>query len=129
VRLLLDINLSPKWVATLVDSGFEAVHWSAVGNVSAPDAEIARYAESESMIVMTNDLDFGALLSASGDSGPSVVQIRAGDLSPKAIGALVVGALRQMEQELADGALVTIEPDRARLRMLPILRENWRLID
>jgi len=35
---------------------------------------------------------------------------------------MVVEALRQMEEEIDAGALVTIEPDRARLRLLPITR-------
>jgi hypothetical protein len=33
----------------------------------------------------------------------------------------VVLALRQMANELAEGALVTVEPNRARVRMLPLL--------
>jgi len=35
---------------------------------------------------------------------------------------MVVEALRKMEKEIDAGALVTIEPDRARLRLLPITR-------
>lgn len=71
---------------------------------------------------MTNDLDFGALLSMSGERSPSVVQLRADDLSPEALGATVVIALCQLREELGSGALVTIESDRARLRLLPIER-------
>lgn len=124
MRILLDMNLSPRWVATLVEADFEATHWSDVGLVSAADVEIAAFAAKQGMVVMTNDLDFGALLSRSGERGPSVVQLRAGDLSPEAIGATVLEALRQMEGELDAGALVTIEPDRARLRLLPIMRRS-----
>jgi len=116
------MNLSPKWAATLTDAGFEATHWSDVGPASAPDVEIAAFASAEGMVVMTNDLDFGALLSTSGGRSPSVVQLRASDLSPEVIGNMVVEALRQMEEELGAGALVTIEPDRARVRLLPITR-------
>ena len=124
MRILLDMNLSPKWAAVLIGAGFEAAHWSEVGSTSAPDVEIAAFASAKGMVVMTNDLDFGALLSTSGERGPSVVQLRASDLSPEAIGGTVVEALRQMEAELGAGALVTIEPDRSRLRLLPIMRGN-----
>ena len=89
MKLLLDMNLSPRWVTVLADAGLEATHWSDVGRVSAPDIEIAAFAVSEGMIVMTNDLDFGALLSMSRERSPSVVQVRAADLSPEAIGAVV----------------------------------------
>lgn len=31
MKLLVDMNLSPRWVAVLVGAGVDAVHWSAVG--------------------------------------------------------------------------------------------------
>jgi hypothetical protein len=36
------------------------------------------------------------------------------------IGHQVLVAVRQMEQELQDGALVTIDPIRTRMRVLPL---------
>ena len=83
---------------------------------------LAAYALSNGLNVLTQDLDFGALLAASGDSGPSVVQIRTGDTSPESIGQQVVSALEQLSVELDAGALVTIDVERSRLRMLPIRR-------
>lgn len=50
---------------------------------------------------------------------PSVVQIRADDVSP-GIGFQIVQVLRQMSPELEDGALLTIDPKRTRLRLLPL---------
>ena len=44
-----------------------------------------------------------------------MVQIRADDLSPEAIGPKVVAALNQLQTELLLGALVTIDPARTRL--------------
>ncbi len=46
------------------------------------------------------------------------MQIRADDVSPKVIGTAVVVALRQMTAELEQGALLTIEPSRTRVRVL-----------
>jgi len=40
VKLLVDMNLSPSWVARLTRHGFEAVHWSIIGAATAPDVEI-----------------------------------------------------------------------------------------
>jgi hypothetical protein len=31
IRLLIDMNLSPEWVAELGRHGFDAVHWSSIG--------------------------------------------------------------------------------------------------
>lgn len=52
----------------------------------------------------------------------SVVQIRSTNVSHTAIGKEVIAALIQMADELADGALVTVEPQRTRLRLLPFWR-------
>jgi len=120
MRLIVDMNLSPRWVDTLKDAGFETVHWSTVGRPDAPDATIMTKAVAAGAIVLTHDLDFGAILAASGAVAPSVVQIRADDLSPGAIGGRVIQALRQMAVELERGALVTVEPLRSRLRVLPL---------
>jgi predicted nuclease of predicted toxin-antitoxin system len=34
MKILIDMNLSPLWVRFLVTDGIEAVHWSAIGEVS-----------------------------------------------------------------------------------------------
>ena len=71
-------------------------------------------------MVITHDLDFGAILAATQGEKPSVVQIRADDVSPAAIGAHVILALKQMSMELDSGALLIVDPSRTRLRVLPL---------
>ena len=78
------------------------------------------FAASRDFVVITHDLDFSAILAATQGRKPSVVQIRAENLSPAAIGTLVASALHQLEGELASGALVTIEPHRTRISVLPL---------
>ena len=79
------------------------------------------YAKVSGYVVLTHDLDFGAILAATHGEKPSVMQIRADDVSPDVIGTQVIAALRQMASELEDGVLLTIEPTRTRLRVLPLL--------
>lgn len=121
MKLVIDINLSPRWTVLLSSAGIQSVHWSAIGRVNAPDSEIMAYAAQNDSVVLTHDLDFGAILAATHGEKPSVVQIRAEDVSPDVIGAHVVAALRQMESELDESALLTIDPGRTRLRLLPLL--------
>jgi predicted nuclease of predicted toxin-antitoxin system len=64
MKLIIDMNLSPRWVEFLANAGIEAVDWSAVGPQNAPDAEIMAYAAAHSSTVLTHDLDFSAVLSA-----------------------------------------------------------------
>jgi predicted nuclease of predicted toxin-antitoxin system len=73
-------------------------------------------------VVLTQDLDFGALLAVTHGDRPSVLQIRADDTRPDVIGAQVIGALKQMEPDLVEGSLLTVEPDRLRIRCLPLRR-------
>ncbi|WP_073466693.1 DUF5615 family PIN-like protein [Rhizobacter sp. OV335] len=120
MRLLVDMNLSPRWIGVLNAAGIEARHWSTLGACDAPDPLIMAYAAEHDYVVLTHDLDFGAMLAATQGDKPSVVQIRAEDVSPSAIGLYVVAALRQMTAELEDGALLTIDTKRARLRLLPL---------
>lgn len=124
MRLIIDMNLSPRWVGLLNGAGFEAAHWSALGATNAPDSEIMAYAAAHGCVVMTHDLDFGSILAATHGEKPSVVQIRAADVSPDVIGRQVIIALRQMAAELEEGALITVDPNRTRLRVLPLQTMN-----
>lgn len=76
MKILVDMNLSPAWVAALAKGGYEVVHWSNVGMPAASDREILGWARSHGHIVFTHDLDFGAILAATGANAPSVVQLR-----------------------------------------------------
>ncbi len=108
----------------LGSAGLEATHWTSVGDRDAPDTDIMAYATAEDYIVLTHDLDFGAILAATNGARPSVVQFRASDLSPDTIGRHLIDALRRMEAEMEQGALLTIEPRRARMRLLPLRQEH-----
>jgi predicted nuclease of predicted toxin-antitoxin system len=44
MKVLLDMNLTPRWVLFLRDAGFEAQHWSQAGRPDADDDEIMSYA-------------------------------------------------------------------------------------
>ena len=123
MNILIDMNLSPRWVAFLADAGIHALHWSSVGPPNASDREIMHWAKENNCIVMTHDLDFSAILAATQGAKPSVVQIRGDDISPEAIGQKIVFALRQMVSELEAGALLSIDANRTRLRILPLHRQ------
>lgn len=120
MKLLVDMNLSPAWAGFLRAAGYAAEHWSVLGPPGADDAEIMAFARIHGMVVLTHDLDFSAILAATQGEKPSVVQVRAGDLGLDAIGAEVLAALAQTASILEEGALVTVEAGRTRLRVLPL---------
>jgi len=120
VKILLDMNLSPQWRAALERQGHAAVHWMDVGDPRAPDEELLAWAAANDRVVLTHDLDFGAILAATAASGPSVLQLRAQDVLPSAMERYVLEALRAHEHELEAGALLVVEPARRRVRVLPM---------
>ena len=120
MKILIDVNLSPRWVALFQDNGFEAVHWSNIGALTATDAEIINYARLHNYIIFTHDLDFSAILAVTHERQPSVIQARSDDIRPEVLGGQIAATIKQMGSELAAGALITIDARRARLRILPL---------
>ena len=109
MKVLIDMNLSPDWAGFLAKAGFEAVHWSKVGSKSATDRELMQWAAENDYVVLTADLDFGAILAATHGTKPSVIQVRSELFSPRAVGSAVVRAMRQARRELLDGALISVD--------------------
>lgn len=120
MQLVIDANLSPEWISLFEEAGHEAVHWFDVGAPDATDRTIMTWARERRRIVFTHDLDFSALLAATQAEGPSVLQVRAQDVLPDAMGTVVLRALRQFAGELRAGAVVTVDPGRVRGRLLPL---------
>ena len=120
VKILVDMNLSPEWVPALTVHGCEAVHWSTIGNPHAPDTEIMDWARTRSFVVFTHDLDFGAALALTHATGPSVVQVRGRHVLPEHMSVLIHATIQQYENELNTGALVVIDENRSRVRILPL---------
>jgi len=120
MKILIDMNLPPRWVQVFAKVGWEAVHWSQVGAPTASDREIMTWARENRYAVFTHDLDFSALLATTQGAGPSVIQVRTQNILPEATGKLVIDSLERFRSELDKGAIITIDPRRARVRILPL---------
>lgn len=118
------MNLSPSWVERLVLDGFEAVHWSTIGAPTAPDNEILAWANEHEFVLITNDLDFSAILAAGAANGPSVVQISTQDLLSDIVVSTVAQALEAHSKDIERGALLSIDEAGTRVRMLPLRRPH-----
>jgi predicted nuclease of predicted toxin-antitoxin system len=114
------MNLSPAWIAVFQAEGWEAIHWNSVGSPSAKDSEILDWARENACIIFTHDLDFGTSMWFNREHAPSVIQLRVQETDPDRMGSVVVLAIKQLGDELERGALVTIDPVRARARVLPL---------
>jgi predicted nuclease of predicted toxin-antitoxin system len=120
VKILIDMNLSPGWVGVFTREGWSAAHWSTLGDPRAPDRVIMDWARANGFVVFTHDLDFGALLATTHADQPSVIQVRIQDVMPARLGNMVVRVLRAHEDLLLEGALLTIDERKSRVRILPL---------
>ena len=121
IKIIVDMNLPPRWTEFLNAGGIEAVHWSSIGSAGAADSEIMRFAKDGGYTVLTHDLDFGSILAATGWNAPSVIQVRTQDVFPESIGQLVAGAIRQFAADIEKGVLISVDESRYRARMLPLI--------
>lgn len=118
MRLVIDMNLSVAWVAGLREQGVEAVHWTTIGARDAADQAIMDWARANDAIVLTRDLDFGVALTRQARIAPSVIQIRCSRIEPDRHFPLVGHVIATQRGPLEAGAIVTIENDRVRVRIL-----------
>ena len=113
------MNLSPDWVAVLKKENWEVLHWSNVGKPDDADSFILEWAKTNGYIVFTHDLDFGAILAATNANTPSVIQVRTQDIMPDSLSPRLVKIIYQFQATLEEGALLTVDEIKARIRILP----------
>jgi predicted nuclease of predicted toxin-antitoxin system len=120
LRLVIDVSLSPEWVPVLINAGFEAVHWAAIGDPAAPDREIMDWAVANDWAVFSHDLDFSTMLALTEAGRPSLIQLRGPSVLPEQIAELLIQSLHRFRPDLEAGAPLLIEPGRSRVRVLPL---------
>jgi predicted nuclease of predicted toxin-antitoxin system len=121
MRILVDMNLTPRWVSYLVDAGHDAIHWSSVGSKRAEDGEICDHARKHGYVLLTNDLDFPRILALTKEAAPSVILMRGEPLVPEVRGLALLSAIAVCEAAIIGGAIVTLDSeDRSRARVLPL---------
>ena len=119
-KLLADIHISPLTVAEIRTMGYEIHRVSDIISASATDAKIIELAILERAAIITQDLDFSALVAQSGLNKPSIVSLRVSDAKPIRIATILKTVLPQIEPDLLEGAIVSIEETEYRIRKLPI---------
>lgn len=120
MNLPVDVCLSRELVPLLGASGHVAAHWSAIGAGNAKDRVILQWAAENGHVIVSADLDFGDLLALSDAAFPSVILVRSSDHAPYKIAPLVLAAVERFTTQLQKGCLVSIDEDKARMRMLPL---------
>jgi len=120
MKLLLDQGLPRSAAILLREGGIDTLHVGEIGLAATTDNEILQRGRQEGRVVVTLDADFHSLLAFSNAVSPSVIRIRIEGLTgPMAANVIREAALRSKE-DLENGALVTVQPGRIRIRRLPL---------
>jgi predicted nuclease of predicted toxin-antitoxin system len=120
MRFLLDQPIS--WIVgnALRAAGHEVLHTSELRLATASDSVILERATAEKCVIVTQDTDFGTLLSGAGRRLPSVILFRMRDGRPSVQAKALLENIPVIEQALREGAIVVMADTSIRVRHLPI---------
>src|SRR3990172_767357 len=121
MKLLLDQGLPRSAAQLLHEAGIDTVHVGEIGYSTADDAAILQRGRDEDRVVITLDADFHALLALSRATAPSVIRIRIEGLYAQKAADLIQVVLTRCAEDLKQGAVITVQPGRIRIRRLPLL--------
>lgn len=114
------MGISPETVSWLGSQGHDAIHLHEEGLDRLPDPEILEKARREDRVLLTHDLDFARLLALSGATSPSVIVFRLADMRPESVNRHLDQVLQQAQNDLAQGAIISVREGQIRVRPLPI---------
>lgn len=120
MRFLCDMGVSTSVTTWLREGGHDATHLRDEGLQRLPNGEIFAKAHAEKRVVLTFDLDFAEIAAAAGQTLPSVVVFRLHNARSPFVISRLERVLDESSDALEEGAIITVEDFRHRVRRLPI---------
>lgn len=121
MRLLADAHISPRTVEFLRTLGHDIQRVSDVLPPASSDEAIVQLAERGTRVILTQDLDFSAIIALGGERFPSLISLRLSSSRIEHINGVLERVLPQVEAAVLAGSIVTVEDQRIRVRALPLL--------
>jgi predicted nuclease of predicted toxin-antitoxin system len=119
-KYIADIHISPLTVNELQKKGYNISRVTDKLPATSSDMEIVELAYQEKAVIITQDLDFSAIIAQSGLNGPSVISLRVAHIKPDIITSILIRVLPLLEAELCEGAIVSIDEKEYRIKKLPV---------
>lgn len=121
MKFLGDMGIAGSTMNWLKSKGHDAKHLRDEGLQRLPDGDIFTKAENEGRIILTFDLGFGDIAAAAGTTLPSIIIFRLLDQTPANVNRRLEVVLREAATNLSQGAIVSVDEIRYRIRRLPII--------
>ena len=102
IRFLIDTQLPPALARWLREQGHEAEHVVDLGLAQSKDNQLWVYAAEHQAVVITKDEDFAEWV-IHGRAGPSVLWLRIGNCSRKALFKWLEPLLPVIQEKLSQG--------------------------
>jgi predicted nuclease of predicted toxin-antitoxin system len=120
LEFIADMNISPLTVHRLRERGWKIVRVSEIMDARTSDIDILNYAQERNRVIISYDLDFSELLAIYGYDRPSLINLRTDDISPEYTVQRIVEVVTQLEKELQEGIVASVDDTSVRYRNLPI---------
>ena len=114
------MHIAPRTVRFLRSLGHDVVRVDELLPRTAADEAVVEVAARDGRSVLTQDLDFSAIVALSGRTAPSIISLRLSSSRVERINAVLRDVLPGVENAILAGAVVTVQDARARVRELPI---------
>jgi len=114
------MHISPLTVETLQKNGYDIIRVTDKLPATASDTEIVQLASEEPAVIITQDLDFSAIVAQSGLSRPSVISLRVANVRPNIITRILISVLPLIENDIREGAIVSVDEKEFRIKRLPV---------
>ncbi|MFQ5676422.1 MAG: DUF5615 family PIN-like protein [bacterium] len=121
LSFIADIHISPLTIHQLNQAGYHVTRITDFLPPNASDDEIVELAQNKKAVIITQDLDFSAIIAQGGERTPSVISLRVGDARPQFISQLLLKVLPKIEKDLSDGAIVSLDDHNLHIRKLPVM--------
>ncbi|HEX7668670.1 MAG TPA: DUF5615 family PIN-like protein [Polyangiaceae bacterium] len=101
MKLIADVNISPRVVEHLRDAGHDAIRITELMDARSSDEEVLAKSAEQGAVLVSRDQDFSALVALSGAPGPSLLNVRLSSVDPRVLADSILTVLREAADELA----------------------------
>jgi predicted nuclease of predicted toxin-antitoxin system len=122
IQFLLDENSTKLFKLPFERCGYTVIHVSEIGLTNTPDEIIVEYAAQHNLVIVTFDLDFSRIMALSNKHLPSVITFWIDCINELYLENIIRLNFTQLISTLLEGAVITIDDNRIRIKELPIRR-------